>query len=306
MSSDSAAGPIPTFPNPVILPQFTVTSTPAAPLKVPPQVNFYYAGINAIWLWYRAPLDLLNAYLHPLGMTPYAFDDNTGAVNINFFNALAFYGMGQPGNKGLGGFNETEVNIVAHATAVTKNVPKRITFKDYLLSGDPTKRTGNYRVWVACDDPVAVAAGQQVFMENKFLMQYEYDVPGANNPVPQRGPYTWHWKAFDTHTPARLIYEATVNLEHLQPVYANSSEVIDLSFDSASRRPVASRRNFFGLFDTYLQKSVAQSVALTIGDSAEDMRHDMRKLIGDATPVALQVFRSPTCIAEAAGYYADL
>jgi len=36
------------------------------------------------------------------------------------------------------------------------------------------------------------------------------------------------------------------------------------------------------------------------------MRHDMEKLIGKSEPVAIQMYKSPTCIAEAAGYYADL
>jgi len=306
MPFDSTAGPLPKFPEFVTLPQFDVTSTPAKSLQVPASLSFYYAGISAIWIWYRAPLELLNAYLHPLGMTAYSFGDGEGAVNINFFNALAFYGMGQPGNQGVGGFNETEINIVAHATAITKNVPLGITLPEYLTAGDPTKRLGNYRVWVACDDAVAVAAGQQVFMENKFLMQYEYNVPAANNPRPAPDQFTWDWTAFDMQTPPEPIYIARVRLDGLSAVDGNSSEVIDLSFDAESRRPVASRRNFFGMFDTYLQPTVCNAVSLTYGSSTHTMRHDMHKLIGASSAVALQVFRSPTCIAEVAGYYADL
>jgi hypothetical protein len=51
---------------------------------------------------------------------------------------------------------------------------------------------------------------------------------------------------------------------------------------------------------------VGAAVALEYGKSENAMRHDMEKLIGTSTPVAIQMYRSPTCIAEAAGYYADL
>jgi hypothetical protein len=308
MSSVPAAGPLPVFPKETKIPAFKTTETPLPDQKVPSALSFYYAGISAIWLWYRAPMDILRAYVEPLGMTPYDFGGGQGAVNINFFNAVCFYGSGQPGNQGLGGFSETEINVMAYATKVAANVPTGIALEDYLISGDPTKRIGNYRVWVACDDPVAVACGIQVFMENKFLVAYNYDVPGPNNPHTKPGTeFTYQWTCLDTA--GASIYDATLKLDGLSCVPGNMSEVIDLSFDKASRRPVGSRRNYFGLFDTYLaktQKQVGAAVALEYGKSENAMRHDMEKLIGTSTPVAIQMYRSPTCIAEAAGYYADL
>jgi hypothetical protein len=84
------------------------------------------------------------------------------------------------------------------------------------------------------------------------------------------------------------------------------SEIIDLSYDSATRRPVGSRRNYLGMFDTYLQPGVAGAVKLIYGTSDKPMKHDMEQLIGKTKPAAIQTYRSPTCIAEAAGFYADL
>jgi hypothetical protein len=309
MSSVPAAGPLPDFPKQTKIPVFKTTSKKLPDIPVPSALSFYYAGISAIWLWYRAPLETLNAYLNPLGMTAYDFGKGQGAVNINFFNAVCFYGRGQPGNQGLGGFNETEINIMAYATKVAANVPEGISLDQYLISGDPTKRIGNYRVWVACDDPVAVACGIQVFMENKFLVDYNYDVPGPNN---ARGPgkqFTYDWRCKDADTAGLEIYKAQLKLDGLSCVPGNMSEVIDLSYDKTSRRPVGSRRNYLGLFDTYLssiQPEVSKSVQLKYGTSSHPMRSDMEKLIGKSTPVAVQMYKSPTCIAEAAGYYADL
>lgn len=306
MPQDNSSGPIPPIPATATIPNIQTTSVTVGELTVPTSLSFFYAGISSMWIWYAAPLETLRAYLTPLNMTPYDFG-GYGAVNINFFNALAFYGMGQPGNKGIGGFNETELNIVGYATKVAENVPQGLTLEQFLISGDPTKRVGNYRVWVACDDAIAVALGRQVFMENKFLVPYTYNVPGANNPRPAPDQYTYDWKLHDPETPAESwIYSASVKLDGLASVPANTSEIIDLSVEAASGRPVASRRNYLGLFDTFLQPAVANAVALAYGGSTHPMRHDMERLIGTSSPKALQLFKSPTCIAEAAGYYADL
>jgi hypothetical protein len=304
MSSVPTSGPLPAFPKKTNIPVFQTTTKKLKDIAVPSALSFYYAGISALWLWYRAPMDILRAYTEPLGMTPYDFGGGEGAVNVSFFNAVCFYGQGQPGNQGLGGFSETEINVMAYATKVAANVPTGISLPDYLISGDPTKRIGNYRVWVACDDPVAVACGIQVFMENKFLVGYDYNIPGPNNARPNPDQFTYDWTCKDES--ALTIYEAQLKLDGLSCVPGNMSEVIDLSYDKASRRPVGSRRNYLGLFDSYLQPAVSNSVQLTYGTSKHPMRHDMEKLIGKSKPAAVQMYKSPTCIAEAAGYYADL
>jgi len=306
MSSVPAAGPLPVFPKETKIPVFKTTQKKLPDQSIPSALSFYYAGISAIWLWYRAPMDILRAYVEPLGMTPYDFGGGQGAVNVNFFNAVCFYGQGQPGNQGLGGFSETEINVMAYATKVAANVPPGLSLEQYLISGDPTKRIGNYRVWVACDDPVAVACGIQVFFENKFLVDYDYNVPGPNNARPTPDQFTYDWTCKDADAGALMIYKAQLKLDGLSCVPGNMSEVIDLSFDKTSRRPVGSRRNYLGLFDTYLQPAVSSAVQLKYGPSDHGMRHDMEKLIGKSKPVAVQMYKSPTCIAEAAGYYADL
>ncbi|MGE0442797.1 MAG: hypothetical protein AB7L66_10485 [Gemmatimonadales bacterium] len=306
MGSSRNAGPLPKFPPKTRIPIFKTTAKAAGSAEIPSALSFYYAGIQAVWLWYRAPLSVLRAYLEPLGMTPYDFGGSRGAVNINFFNAACMYGSGQPGNQGIGGFNETEVNIVGFASKVVETVPQGLTLEQYLTAGDVTKRLGNYRVWVACDDAVAVAAGRQIFMENKFLTPYTYDVPMVNNPKSGAKQAVWDWTCQDPQKKALAIYSATVDFAGLAPVPGNMSEVIDLSFDAETRRPVASRRNFFGMFDTYLEPGVAKAARIRLGTSKHPMRHDMQRLVGRSRPVALQVFTSPPCIAEVAGYYADL
>lgn len=305
MSPSSPAGPVPTYPATIQLPNVQVTKKTISQLTVPPGLSFYYAGISSMWLWYEIPLEILRAYLDPLGMTPYSFEGK-GAVNVNFFNAATMYGTGAPGSQGVGGFNETEINIIAFATKIAANVPMGLTLEQYLTVGDPTKRLGNYRVWVACDDAVAVAAGRQVYQENKFQTSYTYNVPAPNNPRPAPNQFSYDWTCHDPKHTKLKIYSAAVNLTGLSAVPGNMSEVIDLSFDASTRRPVASRRNYFGLYDTYLQPGLHRSVALSYGTSKHAMRHDMQRLIGTHRCAAIQLFRSAPCIAEWAGYFADL
>lgn len=296
------SNPIPPIPAKITIPTFKTTTTPGNDIKVPSSTAFYYAGIQSIWLWWLVDLKLLRKYVRRYSITPYDFGGGKGAVNINFFNAAAMYGTGSPGDKGMSGFNETEVNVVGFASKVAVNVPKGVTLQEFLTDGEPTKRVGNMRLWVACDDPVAVAAGRQVFFENKFLTPYTYSVPSLNLP----GQRTYKWTCHDPKNSKLSIYDATVDLAGLSSTPGNMSEWIDLSFDSATRRPVGSRRNYFGMYDTYRLPPGNTAVRISMGKSTHPMRRDMATLIGSRKPKAIQTYNSPTCIAEVAGYYADV
>ena len=297
-----SAGPIPHFPKQTVIPTFTTTSKQTGTAQIPTATSFYYAGIQSIWLWWLVDLKQLRARLQRYDITPYDFGGGKGAVNINFFNAVALYGTGTPGNKGVGGFNETELNVVGYASKIGRHVPMGISLTDFLATGEPTKRVGNMRLWVACDDAVAVACGQQVFFENKFLTPYTYTVPGLNSPAP---PHSYTWTCHDPKQNNLFIYDAKVDLAGLSPSPGNMSEWIDLSFDEKSCRPVGSRRNFFGMYDTYHLAPGSKAVRLKAGTSSHPMRVDIHALIGGRKASAVQTFTSPTCIAEAAGFFAD-
>lgn len=299
MSSPNG-GPYVPLPAKIKFPVMQTVSTVVDTIEIPPGTPFYYAGIQSIWIHWPARLELLREYLEPLGMLPADFGGH-GAVNINFFNAVALYGQGRPGSNGVGGFNETEVNIVAYSKDQAGNVPA-LSLAEFLQNGDQTKRMGNYRVWVACDDEVAVACGQQIYLENKFLTQYTYNVPGLNNP----GVSTWQWTCHDPDDVNRTIYQANVNLAGLTPVPGNMSEWVDLSYSKDAKRVAASRRNYFGMYDTYiLGKQGDAAVEVMYGQSPFPMRKDMERLIGATDAYAVQVYRSPCVIAEARPYWAD-
>jgi hypothetical protein len=300
--TNPSGGPFPPLPPSFDIPTFKPPARDGS-MPIPPTLPFYYAGIQTMWLYWQVDLPLLNGYLHPLGMTPINFG-GAGLVGINFFNAVAQYGAGIPGVPGGNGFNETELTIMACATAVASTVPTDLTVAGFLTQGEQTKRVGAYRVWVACDSPVAIAAGIALFFENKFLTNYEYDVPALNNP----GKTQHTWSCIDTAHPPQKIYNATVSLAGLNRVPGNMSEWIDLSYVADAKRVAGSRRNFFGMYDTYLltPAQAAAAVSVVMGTSTHQMRLDMDRLIGKRPAVAIQTFCSPPCVAEASPYWADL
>ena len=303
-----SGGLFPVEPKEITIPTFAPPVAANKTISIPNNSPFYYAAIQCIWIFWQVELEILDAYLAPLGMAAVPFGPpgsppKFGCASINFFNAAALYGAGFPGSPGVAGFNETEVNILAYPTAVEATVPKNFTIEQFICGADQTKRIGAYRVWVACDDAVAVAAGQQIFFENKFLTPYQYSVPALNNP----GVTAYDWTCYDDLSAKTFIYQGHVDLSGLTSIQSNPTEWIDLSYVTTEARVAASRRNFFGTPDTYLaQSGLSKAVTMKYGTSKHDMRRDMERLIGGREPVAIQVLRSPTVIAEARPYWADV
>ena len=60
------------MPATVMIPTFT-TPAKSGEIAVPGSSPFYYAGIQSLWMFWMAELKLLNEYLEPLSMKPYAF-----------------------------------------------------------------------------------------------------------------------------------------------------------------------------------------------------------------------------------------
>ena len=303
------AGPIPPPPATVTYPwvDFNHVVNPNQNLQYPASPCFYYAGMQAIWVTWSVSMDVLQPFLASRGMVAVPLSGN-GAVTVCFFNAACLFGNGTipphaPRNSGVYGFNETELNIVACAATVQQVTPMNFSVGDFLTNGDPTKRIGVFRQWVAADDEAAVAAGQQVYKENKFLASYTYSVPTWNNPSQP----TYDWTCYAAGDETHPIYTGHVDLSTLgQPVQGNMSEWVDLSYDTTQNRVMGSRRNFFGTMNTYELPSSSNAVRITFGDSTHPMRADMQTLLQGAVPVAIQVFQSPPVIAEGSPYWADL
>jgi hypothetical protein len=294
-------GPFPPLPAKITIPNIKTTSKVIGTTQIPGSTPFYYAAITSLWVHWRVDLAVLTPYVSRLGLLPGNFGGK-GLVNVNFFNALAQYGSGQPGNSGGSVFNETEVNIVAYPKSRAASVPTTLTPEEYLAGADQTKVLGNYRLWVACDDPIAVAAGRQLYFENKYLTAYTYDIPAMNN----AGVSDYTFACHDPKFVKRIVYKANVDVSGMPSVPGNVSEWIDYSYATSLGVPVASRRNYFGMYATYLLGARAKrAVKIRYGNSKFKMKRDMQAIIGQAPAFAVQTFQSPTVIAEARPYYAD-
>jgi hypothetical protein len=73
---------------------------------------------------------------------------------------------------------ELELNIVAYPTAGP--TPPTVTFQQFVLGEEQSKLLGNHRVYVPCDNPFAIIAGEQAFGEPKFQTSFYVNLPSAN------------------------------------------------------------------------------------------------------------------------------
>ena len=286
---------------------------------------FYYGAVSVVWCWYEVELDTLNSYLDALGMRAGEFNGK-GLVNFSFMSAASLFGAGSlsqpnknpdkaiPYNPGGSAFNETELNIVAYANARKNDVPTDLSSRDFIFGADQSKNLGVYRLHVACDNPLAIAAGRAYYYENKFLTFYSYQSPSLNRTVEKQieSDNQWDIKCVDAEDKsAGEIYTAKIDARNLDFHSANASEIIDISYEEKAGRVLGSRRNFIGMHQVaLLDEDNADRVAVTVGSKnpsqdAQQLINDMNQLIIGRPSIAIQKFESPPCIAEAIPYYMD-
>lgn len=288
---------------------------------------FYYGAVSVVWCWYEVELDILNGYLDALGMRAGEFNGK-GLVNFSFMSAASLFGSGslsqtgkdsansRPYNPGGSAFNETELNIVAYAAARKNDIPTELSARDFIFGADQSKNLGVYRLHVACDNPMAIAAGRTYYYENKFLTFYNYQSPSLNRTVEDQIKTNDQWSIecmdADSSSAAHL-YSAKIDARNLTFQPANASELIDISYDKKSGRVLGSRRNFLGMHQVALLDNDPDArVSVTVGKGGgktskdgQQLINDMDQLINGRSAIAIQKFESPPCIAEAVPYYMD-
>jgi len=291
---------------PPIPPYFTVPGKGTFPSNVP----FYYASISSIWAWYRVDPCILEQYLEGTGLKVANFD-GAGLVNFDF---MFYAGHGGSQNNfenfsGITATTEVELNIVAYSVNDIGQLPE-LTAKEFILGEDQTKRYGVYRLHVPCDSIFAVSAGSQLFGEwGKFLAKFTYNVPTPNNPKQKDWDYAVYNEDCESADDNKgRIFTVKANLGGCLPIVGNGSAITDFGImkkdkDDPDGRLVASRRNYFAIQETYLPENGRIDFDLSYGESDNQMRIDMEKMIGDTELFAVQTVISPPVIAEARPYY---
>ncbi|MEL7164664.1 MAG: hypothetical protein AAGL96_04255 [Pseudomonadota bacterium] len=297
-------------------------------------------------MYFPVPVSALNGILanqsDSLAAFPFADlsdGEEMGLMNINFMTYASDSGQNDPQSylditkpitfndppppgMGIEPTHECEINIVSYARAKPDQTPFGLTSSQFIQGRDHTKTIGNYRLWVPCDDRIAVYWGMHNFGENKLMTYpFVYNNPAPNNP----GRDTWDFTIPATlDEPAdRTLFSLSIPDIGTSPamVPSNQSEIIDFSLyphaatNPAQQRLVGSRRNVFGMFKCVtLDSAKAANVAMptcnvTLGNAAHQAVSDLKTMLSacDPTrPAGVMTYGSQPVIAESSLYFADI
>lgn len=271
------------------------------------EMPFWYASLQSLWVYYLVDLREVQAHLPTLPeneqLEPAAFlhaGEEFGLVSLD----LQIYTGHGPSY--LEAVTEVEFNVYAYPKAREPDVPL-LTLEQFLAGEDQTKTLGGFRIHVPCDNPNAVAAGKGLFGEPKYLAQFDYTVPGLNQPDVS----TWRYKVVQDvdGEPGPLIWRQKLDLEGLTPTFGDPSPLVEYGVldEAGSQRLVANLWSFYGPFTTYLldARAAAKRVKTRFGSDRDPTGtlDDLQELIADRDPVAVQVFQSAPVSSETRAWY---
>lgn len=275
------------------------------------QEPFWYASLESFWLYYRVEPDVLRRKLPDgAGLEVALFDFGDGDLaGLASVDLQRYTGHGP---TYLETTDEVEFNVYVYPEARVPGVPL-MSWQDYLLGAEQTKTIGGYRLHVPCDNQIAVLAGKELYGEPKYLAVFDCEVPSLNGPPVS--PSTWTYHVYQDrgsppdpskpHTPVKgpLIYGLKCHLGDVQPIPANPSPLIEYGVLDG-KGLVANYWDFYGPFETYMLGS-NEHTKITYGTERDrsGTLDDLRLLIGDAHPIAAQIFRSPPVSAESRGWF---
>jgi hypothetical protein len=314
-------------------------------MPTPKNPPFWYGSFSALWVYFPVPISVLDDILgtQSASLKAFKFDDlskdgqDMGLMNINFMTYSSDsgvndpqsyyditktinYGDDAPAGMGVEPTHECEINIVSYSDAKSAQTPFGLSSSGFIRGHDHTKTIGNYRLWVPCDDRIAVYWGMHNFGENKLMTYpFTYQNPSLNNPTCT----TWNFTipASMSESSANTLFSLEIDdLEgRTGVVSSNQSEIIDFSLYPHSeskptptqQRLVASRRNIFGAFKCMTNDSggTMPTCKFSNGDSAHAVVADLGKMLGTGQmlqPAGVMTFFTAPVIAESSLYYADI
>jgi hypothetical protein len=263
---------------------------PLPPVPASCVPSFYYFSLWNCAVYYLVDPAVVRPHLEGTGLEPAIFGGRA-SVSFNF----QLYTSQFP--QGASVTNELELNVVAQASARSKDVPA-VTLGQFLLGDEQTKIVGHRHVHVPCDNPHAVAAGRDQFGEPKFLTTFTTALPSLNDPTVA----TWRFTCHDPDQATSVIFACTVDVRGLTPTAGNVSPITE--YGTVAGRLVAARWNLFQPVQTYLLGADAGSrVQLTYGDSAHAMRRDMQALIGELPAAAVCTLQPAPVAVQSRAFY---
>lgn len=313
---------------------------------IPPTLSmpFYYASLQAHWLYFPVDVELSAKALARTGCEPYVFAGLDTAVCV-----LNFQRYTNTGNSYLGSTVEVEMNLLAFPKCERRRVASAMTLMQYLYGEDYQKVIGPFRLHVPASSAVAVTAGRELFGEPKFVAMFSTAVPSLNNPPPNspirrelrgvtyQSPSKWSYSVSSAirsgGTPADPvfsqgpeIYSLEIDLDGISPIGANATEFVEYGhlgllpphreltqegFAWTDDHPAPTGALVGGRWNLYGTVNVAEvgastSFSLTFGPAENSsMMTDMKRLLCGRRPIAVGVFESPPAAAESRAFYVD-
>lgn len=281
-------------------------------IPTPFTMPFYYASLTNVGVYYLVPLSRVEPYLQGTGLSPARFGDKA-MVSFNFQLYAGQFASGlntppeQWASSGAAITQELELNIVAYPEH-RKDQLAPIGYQEFIQDGDQTKLYGNHRVWVPCDAPIAIAAGEQLFGEPKFQTTFKVNL-ASQNPVRTNSPVyqpewveTWGFRVDDPKDAKTAIFTCIVNTLGIKAIPGNISPITEYGVHDG--KLIGCRWNILQAMDTYfLNSGHAEAVKLVLGTSSHPMRKDLEQLIGGCAPVAVQTLNSAPAAIQSRAYY---
>lgn len=247
------------------------------PLPAGFSLPFYYASVNAIWMYYKVSPEKVLPYLQDIALEPALFDGQA-LVLLHFQRYTGFI------SSLLSAVNEVQLNIVAYPTVLAEQAPA-ISFADFLAGGEQTKTLGAYRLFVPADNPFAAKAGRELFNEPTFVTTFNYTVPDINDPSQP----SWDVTCNDPNDAKQFIF--TLNADAHPPGLTTSAMSPIMQYTRDPKGNVfAYSWNVFGAFQSALLDC---GPALVIGQSAHPMRETMQNLLAGVPAAGIQTFETP-------------
>jgi hypothetical protein len=247
---------------------------------------FYYASVNAIWMYYKVDRKKVAPYLKDIALKPALFD-REALVLLHFQRYTGFI-------SGLVSVvNEIQFNIIAYPSVLAAQAPA-ISFADFLAGGEQTKTLGAYRLYVPADNPFAVKAGNELFYEPTFLTTFTYTVPDINDPSQK----SWVVSCNDPVEPTQTIFTLQVDANPPGLALSAMSPIMQYTRDPAGRL-FAYSWNVFGAFESAL---LDDGPKLVFGQSSHAMREAMQELLDGVPAAGMQTFETPPVATSTRGY----
>ncbi|HLL76322.1 MAG TPA: hypothetical protein VK421_13810 [Pyrinomonadaceae bacterium] len=247
---------------------------------------FYYASVNAIWVYYKVPPEKVAPYLQDIALEPALFDGQA-LVLLHFQRYTGFI------SSALSAVNEVQLNIIAYPGVLAAQVPA-ISFPDFLAGGEQTKTLGAYRLYVPADNPFAAKAGRELFNEPTFVTTFNYAVPDINDPS-QR---SWVVTCNDPDKPTEQIFTLDIDANPPGLTPSAMSPIMQYTRDPAGL-VFAYAWNVFGVFASAI---LDRGPKLVFGGSSHAMRSAMQGLLDGVPAVGMQTFETPPVATSTRGY----